>query len=230
MNKIFYLFLLFLFCSLDVFGQYESIEKEAANVLLVSENKYDSTIDLEKLNNIFSVADKADLEKKYKVSTEEFDSLKNHFAQLVRMTTFGGSDNNNIPVDSAMYLFNQWYLHLSNTFYEYRKEKFFSSKGTKILLFSTSMSCSCTLELCRKQLIDILHFVKRNNYKYDYWIVDSYEHNELQIKFETYFSPSVVVLNGNNEVLLKIEYEEKMKEELVEFLKKNLKTGELDDE
>ena len=32
----------------------------------------------------------------------------------------------------------------------------------------------------------------------------------LQIEYETLFAPSVIVFNGNNQVLYKIEYEEKM--------------------
>ncbi|MBK6912585.1 MAG: hypothetical protein IPH11_02500 [Ignavibacteriales bacterium] len=52
----------------------------------------------------------------------------------------------------------------------------------------------------------------------DYWIVDSYEHNELQLKYETFFAPSVLVLNKNNELLYKIEYDEKMLEHLTMFL------------
>ena len=72
--------------------------------------------------------------------------------------------------------------------------------------------------MCKNQLIDILNFVKENNGEYDYWIVDSYEHNELQLKYLTYFAPSVLVLDKNNEVLYKIEYEEKMIEQLEALL------------
>jgi spermidine synthase len=64
--------------------------------------------------------------------------------------------------------------------------------------------------MSREQTVDVLQFVKSNNDDYDYWIIDSYWYNDLQIKYETLFSPSVIVFNGNNEVLNKIEYEEKM--------------------
>jgi hypothetical protein len=87
-------------------------------------------------------------------------------------------------------------------------EKFFSSNKTKILFFSASMSCQCTLEMCRKQTIEILNLAKEMNL--DYWIVDSYEHNELQIKYGTLFAPTVVVFDKSNNVLIKIEYDEKM--------------------
>ncbi|MFZ1798866.1 MAG: hypothetical protein WAU24_03300, partial [Chitinophagaceae bacterium] len=116
----------------------------------------------------------------------------------------------------ALVLFNQWYLDLSNTFYNYADEKFFSSNKVKILFFSASMSCQCTLEMCKKQTIEILTLVKEKNL--DYWIVDSYEHNDLQIKYETFFAPSLIVFDSDNKVLHKIEYDEKMLEHLTMFL------------
>ncbi len=57
------------------------------------------------------------------------------------------------------------------------------------------MSCHCTLEMCKKQTIEILNLAKEKNL--DYWIIDSYEHNELQIKYETLFAPSVILFDGN---------------------------------
>ncbi len=83
------------------------------------------------------------------------------------------------------------------------------------------MSCHCTLEMCKKQTIEILNLVKEK--KLDYWIVDSYEHNELQIKYETLFAPSVVVFDGRNKALLKIEYDENLLSKLSEFIKTKLK-------
>jgi len=112
-------------------------------------------------------------------------------------------------------LFNQWYLHFSNTFYNYADEKFFSSNKTKILFFSASMSCQCTLEMCRKQALEILTITKEKNL--EYWIVDSYEHNELQIKFETFFAPSLIVFDEDNEVMKKMEYDEKLITQLTNY-------------
>jgi hypothetical protein len=206
---------LLLSCSFSIYGQvYESIEEEAANVFLMNQNNPKSIEGLKKFSSIlFSDIDKADLET-YTVSPEGFDSLKNHFSFLE-------SEFESISVDSAMFLFNQWYLHFSNTFYDYRKQNFFSSTKTKIILFSASMSCYCTLEICKNQAIDIINFVRENNNEYEYWIVDSYEHNELQIKLETFFAPSVLVFNSNNEVIHKIEYEK----EMISILKNHLENS-----
>ena len=78
------------------------------------------------------------------------------------------------------------------------------------------MSCQCTLEMCKKQTIEILNLAKENNL--DYWIIYSYEHNELQIKYETLFAPSLIIFDGKNKVLYKIEYQENMIEKLTDYL------------
>jgi len=182
---------------------YESIEETAAKYFIILSNKdSDAENNLLKLKEmLFKNYDKAELESKYEVSINDFDSLKNHFNEYE-------STIKNISKDSALVLFNQWYLHFSNTFYNYADEKFLSSNKVRILFFSASMSCQCTLEMCKKQTIEILNLANEKNL--DYWIVDSFEHNELQIKYETLFAPSLVLFDVNNNVLHKIEYEEEM--------------------
>ena len=190
---------------------FESIEKAAAQYFINLSNKSSQADnDLIKLKDLlFQNYDTVELESKYQTSINQFDSLKNHFNKYE-------SAIKNISKDSALVLFNQWYLHFSNTFYNYADKKFFSSNKTKILFFSTSMSCHCTLEMCKKQTIEILNLAKEKNL--DYWIIDSYEHNELQIKYETLFAPSLIIFDGKNKALYKIEYQENMIEKLTDYL------------
>jgi len=216
MKKLFLIFLLLI--SSNGFAQlYESIETEAANLLLdLSSHKFLSSKDFEGLKVILKDAVSSnDLETKYQVSLQDVDSLREHFQLFL-------SELDKISTDSALVLFNQWYLHFSSTFYNYADEKFFSSNKTKILFFSASMSCRCTLEMCKKQTIEILNLAREK--KLDYWIVDSYEHNDLQIKYETFFAPSLIVFDSNNKVLHKIEYDEKMITLLTNFLNNENKT------
>jgi hypothetical protein len=203
--------------SINIYSQvYESIEKTAVQYfvnLSTKDSKSDDDL-LKLIEMLFRNYDKADLESKYEVSINNFDSLKNNFNKYE-------STIKNISKDSALVLFNQWYLHLSNTFYKYANEKFFSSSKTKILFFSASMSCYCTLEMCKKQTIEIFNLTKEENL--DYWIVDSYEHNDLQIKYETLFAPSVILFDKSNNVLNKIEYDENLLPKLSEIIKTKLK-------
>jgi len=192
---------------------FESVEKVAEGILIslsdgdsvnpnnLTELKYLLSSDIDTNESGFTLA----------VNQQSIDSLTNHLEEFE-------SELKSISTDSAFVLFNGWYLHFQNMFYDYNKEKFFSSPKTKILFFSTSMSCYCTLKMCRNQTVEILKFVRSNNVNCDYWVIDSYWHNELQIEYETLFAPSVIVFDGNNKVICKIEYDEKMISLLSEFL------------
>lgn len=203
--------------SVNTYSQlFESIEIAASQYFInLSIKSSDADNDLIKLKDLlYKNYDLIELENNYQISANEFYSLKKHFNEYE-------STIKNISLDSALVLFNQWYLHFSNIFYNYADEKFFSSERTKLLFFSTSMSCHCTLEMCKKQTIEIIEYAKSKNL--EYWIVDSYEHNELQIKYETLFAPSVIIFDLSNNVLIKIEYDENMISKVNQFVKSELK-------
>jgi len=197
---------------------FESVEKEAERILIsLSGGDSLKSSELTELKNLLTTyVEKNSSESNLDVSQRSIDSLTNHLTEFE-------SESQNISTDSAFVLFNDWYLHLQNIFYEYSKEKFFSSPKQKILFFSTSMSCYCTLKMTREQTVELLKYVAGNNDKYDYWIIDSYWYNELQIEYETLFAPAVIVFNGSNEVLYKIEYEEKMIAQLTDYFNNNSK-------
>lgn len=205
--------------NLSAFPQYfETLEESATNYFIsISKADQNSDAEFNNLNNIlFTQIAEETLIKTYQTSLKDLDSLRNHFKEYE-------SELRNISSDSALVLFNYWYLHFSNTFYNYAEEKFFSSDKVKLLLFSASVSCACTLEMCRKQTADLINFAKQNGY--EFWIVDSYENNQLQIEYETLFAPSVIVFDGNNKVLHKIEYDENMITKLSNYFKENNKNN-----
>lgn len=208
------LFLVLALMSTDILAQfYKSIKNDAENYYIsLSNHNTSSEIEFLKLKSSLNAdINPNKFETTYQSTLHDLDSLKNHFNEYEEILR-------NISEDSALVLFNQWYLHFSNTFYNYAEENFFSSGKVKLLLFSASVSCACTLEMCRKQTADLINFAKQNGY--DFWIVDSYENNQLQIEYETLFAPSVIVFDGNNKVLHKIEYDENMISQLDNYLKK----------
>jgi len=206
--------------SINIYSQiYESIETTAAKYFISLSNK-DSKADddLFKLNEIlFKNYEKDELESKYQISMNDFGRLKNYFNEYE-------SRLRNISSDSALFLFNQWYLKLNNTFYDYTVNKFFSSPKTKVLFLSTSMSCYCTLEMCKNQVLDILKLVRSGSDEYSYLVIDAYENSDLPMKYETLFVPSVIVFDNNDQMLYKIEYDEKMIDQLAFFLNGNNET------
>ena len=195
---------------------FESVDKKAERILIsLSDRDSLKSSELTELKNLLTTyVGKNSSESNLDVTQQSIDSLTNHLAEFE-------SELKSISTDSAFVLFNDWYLHFQNIFYEYSKEKFFSSDKTKILFFSTSMSCYCTLKMSRIQTVELLKFISENSDTYDYWIVDSYWYNELQIEYETLFAPSIIVFNGSNQVLYKIEYEEKMIAQLTDYFNNN---------
>ena len=197
---------------------FESVEKETERILIsLSDGDSLNSSELARLKNLLDSKIDDEVSRSFpNVNSRSIDSLKNHLNEFE-------SEAKNIPTDSAFVIINDWYLHFRNIFYEYSKQKFFSSGKTKILFFSTSMSCYCTLKMSREQTVELLKFISENPEDYDCWIVDSYWYNDLQIKYETLFAPSVIVFNGSNEVLYKIEYEEKMLVQLADYFNNSSK-------
>jgi len=193
--------------------QLNEIENKAENIILsLSVDKVFPEDDFSDLKKLFSEKiDNTILEAKYHSTTDSFDSLKQHLNKFE-------IEKANITADSTLTLFVDWYLHLKRTFYNFNKQNFFNSSKTKILFISTSMSCHCTLEMCKKQLIEILKLKNETSDSYSFLVVDSYWNNDLQIKYETYFSPAVLVFNQSNKLILNIEYEEGMIKQLTSFL------------
>ena len=192
---------------------FELVEKESERILIsLSDGDSINSSDLTGLKNHLDSEVGIEVSQAFpNVSSRTIDSLKTHLDEFE-------SEMKKISTDSAFVLFNDWYMHFQNIFYEYSKEKFFSSTKQKILFFSTSMSCYCTLKMSHEQTVELLKFILENSEEYDYWIIDSFWYNELQIEYLTLFAPSVIVFNGNNEVLYKIEYEEKMLTLLSDYL------------
>jgi hypothetical protein len=191
--------------------QLNEIENKAESIILsLSVDKIFPENDFNDLKNFFSEpANNTILETKYQSTRASFDSLKQHLIEIEKVK---------VSADSALTLFVDWYLHLQRTFYKYSKQNFIDSQKTKILFFSTSMSCHCTLEMCKTQLVEILKLKRETGDSYSFLVVDSYWNNDLLLRYETYFAPSVLVFNQSDELILKIEYEEEMMEQLVAFL------------
>ena len=192
---------------------FESVEKETERILIsLSDGVPLNSSNLYKLKNLLTSKINIEISDSVPgINQKSMDSLKSHLNGFEL-------EIKNISVDSSFILFNDWYLHFQNIFYEYSKAKFYSSQKQKILFFSTSMSCYCTLKMSREQTVQLLKFISENASNYDFWIIDSYWYNDLQIKYETLFAPSVIVVDSNNEVLYKIEYDEEMLAQLTDYL------------
>ncbi|MCU0414409.1 MAG: hypothetical protein MUE91_08430, partial [Ignavibacteriaceae bacterium] len=107
---------------------FESVEKEVERILIsLSEGDSPNHSELTELNDLLSSEINTEVSESFPgINQKSIDSLKNHLFEFE-------SRAKNISVDSAFVLFNGWYLHFQNIFYDYSEEKFFSSNKTKIL-------------------------------------------------------------------------------------------------
>jgi hypothetical protein len=192
---------------------YETLEQKSADILLQLSLKDSAAYKtIEEMAEILKEnISSASLDNGNSNHNEHELSLKDSFDEFYFL-------HKNISFDSSLVLFNEWYLKLNNFYYDFTVERFYSSAKTKILFFSTSMSCYCTLEMCKNQLIDILNLVRSSNGTYDYLVIDTYEKDELPLKYETLFVPSVIVFDKANKLLFKIQYDEKMISNLNNYL------------
>ncbi len=218
---IFQIFLLLGSTGITFAQSFELIEKEAEKILVsLSDNKPADQLSITKLSDLVSSANGKDsIKYSPQIHDQAIDSLVTHLSEFE-------SQSKNIAPDSSFVLFNDWYLHLQNVFYEYEKKKYLLSGKQKIILFSTSMSCYCTLKMCRQQTADFVKIMSETPDKYDYWIIDSYWNNELQIEYDTFFSPSVIILDNKNSIINKIEYDEKMISKLSSYIDPGMKQNE----
>jgi len=209
-----FIFSLVLFNAAHLYSQTpDEIELKAEAIILslADDNIFPENDFLELKTLLFSNAEGEFWDTNSNPESAAFNELIKHFLDF-ETNKIGAS------TDSALILFVDWYLHLQRTFYYSNRESFFNSSKLKILFFSTSVSCHCTLEMCKKQLIDILKLKKERNDKYSFLVVDAFRNNELQKEYKSLFVPSVLVFDEGNHLQLKIEYEEKMIDRLTQHL------------
>lgn len=216
--KIIYRFILFsiLFNTVPVYSQqYDEIEIKAEAILIsMAENSIFPENDFLEIKNLLLSKTERKLGNTGSVpNVETIEELTNHLL-VFEAEKFG------VNTDSALILFVGWYLHLQRTYYYPNRESFFKSSKPKILFFSTSVSCHCTLEMCKKQLIDILKLKREKKEVYSFLVVDAFGNNELQKDYNALFVPTVLVFDEENKLQLKIEYKENMIDSLTNHLNK----------
>lgn len=89
-----------------------------------------------------------------------------------------------------------------------------NSTKEKIIIFSTSLSCECTLEMCYKQECEIQKLKKEIPGLFDYAVVDLYSNYDLQNKYEVGFIPAVIVANKKGKEIKRFVRRENLYNEL----------------
>jgi len=123
-------------------------------------------------------------------------------------------------IDSLIKVFRVVNNNFNSTFGNYFYKELLKSTKQKVLIFSTSMSCECTLEICCKQEAEIQKLCKENPAVFDYAVVDCFTNFDLQNKYDVGFIPTVIVMDTKNNEIKRFLREENITNKLT-FLKED---------
>jgi hypothetical protein len=191
----------------------ETREKFAEINISFLKNNYPEAASINELGNLLNNLKQAnELPKVISVKKD----FKNRIVKLIDYyKTFEKFYQDKPDVDTLKKVFrvvnNEFNTQFGNYFIDELKK--FSKK--KIILFSTSMSCECTLEMCYKQEAEIQKLLKENPNMFDYAVVDCFTNFDLQSKYEIGFIPTVIVLSSKNKEVKRIVREEHEIEKII---------------
>lgn len=141
---------------------------------------------------------------------------KNKIEKLIKsFKTFEKLFRSQPEVDTLKKVFRDVNNGFNSHFGNYLLDELQNSPKKKIILFSTSVSCECTLEMCYKQEAEIQKLLKENPNMFDYAVVDCFTNFDLQSKYEIGFIPTVIVLSSKNKEVKRIVREEHEIEKII---------------
>ncbi len=157
--------------------------------------------------------------KQEKNHTKAISTMKNYVIEKERLIdsykTFERFYRSKPGVDTLKKVFRVVNNEFNSLFGNYFLDKLNKSSKKKIIVFSTSMSCECTLEMCYKQESEIQKLLKENLKMFDYAVVDCFTNFDLQSKYEIGFIPTVVVLDSNNKEVKRFMRKENLNSEII---------------
>lgn len=170
------------------------------------ENKYPDENEVIKVKNRISELSKLD------ISVDNYNIQK-------KFNEFESNYFNKLQIDSLKKLFMAFNNEFNKTFGKYFYENLFNSSREKIIIFSTSLSCECTLELCYKNESEIQKLYLENPNKINYAVIDCFAEYDLQNKFNIGFIPTVIVLDVNDNEIERFEREDDIYSKVKKYFK-----------
>lgn len=124
----------------------------------------------------------------------------------------------NSKVDTLKKLFRTVNNEFNTIFGNYYLEALNNSNRQKIIIFSTSMSCECTLEMCYNQEAIIQKLQKENPELFDYAVIDTWTDSEIQNKYNVGFIPTIILTDNKDKELKRFIRNENLYEDIKLFL------------
>lgn len=125
--------------------------------------------------------------------------------------------NEHVPLDSLQKTYYDFYVDFSQMFINDFKQTVLATDKYKIILFATSVSCVCTIDMCVDQLADMLNTAFK--YNVEFLVVDAFTDMDLTAKYDIGFYPTVIILNNNNAEVNRYTRETELTNKLDTFFK-----------
>jgi len=188
----------------------ETREKIAQINISFLKNDYPEAASINKLGKLLN---KLKQEKKLSKTISVNKDFENGLVKAIDpYKTFEKFFQSKPEVDTLKKTFRVVNNEFNSLFGNYFLDELRKSTKIKIIIFSTSISCECTLEMCYKQETEIQKLQKENPDLFDYAVIDTWVNSELQQKHGVGFIPTILILDSKNKEVKRFEREESVNE------------------
>jgi|GEM_PF-3105105 hypothetical protein len=194
----------------------ETREKISQINISFYENGFPDKSVVSKLDKLFSELKVKNIYTSSNVNEQEYKIKSNRLIKAFQ--EFENYYQSKPEVDSLKKVFRNINNEFNSLFGNHFLEELKKSSKKKIIVFSTSMSCECTLEMCYKQEAEIQKLLKENPVMFDYAVVDCFTNFDLQSKYDVGFIPVVLVLDKSGKEVKRFVREENLYSEIKKYL------------
>jgi hypothetical protein len=199
--KYFLFMILFLFSVTAAGGDLLRIKEDIKAIKLLLLNDQNPSAEL--IDNIQK--ELINLPHGSKILIEKFDTLKDLLSD-------------NAGTDTLINIINE----ASDEFYKIYGEdiynKIIPANRKKFILFTTSVSCECTIQMCRDYENAIYKSLRNRDNGLEFVFIDSFFNNSLTDKFNISFVPVLIILDESGTELTRFTREENILEILQNYV------------
>lgn len=140
--------------------------------------------------------------KSYKIAEDKPGDIKELSEQFSLFEKLCAANENR---DTCLNVLKSFRMKFNTLFGSIALTKVIESHKLKVLLFSTSVSCECTLKACARQEDEIQKLYEELSGKFEYAVIDGFTDSELLWRYGAAFLPTVIVLDEHNRELIVFE-------------------------
>ncbi len=185
--------------------------------ILFLKNDYPNNSNIDELDKLLNTLKQEKKLPKAYLTMKDYENEKEGLIKSFK--TFEKFYRSKPVIDTLNKVFRVVNNEFNTLFGNYFLDELKNSSKKKIIIFSTSMSCECTLEMCYKQESETQILLKENSGLFDYAVVDSYSNYDFQNEYKVGFIPTIILIDSNNKELKRFVRDENLYSELNTILK-----------